>query len=90
MVVTYQTGCRPQESLRVIGEYVDRDTARWIFPQMKSKGKKSPRIIYLNDEAMEISNRLLAISLAAEGAVDLVLFQVDRSATFSRAGTPSG
>jgi integrase len=51
----YQTGCRPQESLRVIGEYVDSKNARWIFPQMKSKGKKSPRIIYLNDEAMAIT-----------------------------------
>ena len=26
---------------------------------MKSKGKKSPRIIYLNDASLEISNRLL-------------------------------
>lgn len=58
LVTTYQTGCRPQESLRVVGEYVDSKNARWIFPQMKSKGKKSPRIIYLNDEAMAISNRL--------------------------------
>ena len=59
LVTTYQTGCRPQESLRVIGEYVDVKNARWVFPQAKSKGKKSPRIIYLNDSAMEISNRLL-------------------------------
>ena len=59
LVATYQTGCRPQESLRVIGEYVDSKNARWIFPQMKSKGKKSPRIIYLNDEAMAISDRLV-------------------------------
>lgn len=66
MVVTYQTGCRPQESLRVIGEYVDTANARWIFPQMKSKGKKSPRIIYLNDEALDTSNRLLAESPTGE------------------------
>ena len=59
LVTTYQTGCRPQESLRVVGEYVDAKNARWIFPQMKSKGKKSPRIIYLNDSALDISNRLL-------------------------------
>ena len=59
LITTYQTGCRPQESLRVIGKYVDRKNARWIFPQIKSKGKKSPRIIYLNDSALEISNRLL-------------------------------
>ena len=60
LITTYQTGCRPQESLRVVGEYVDTTHARWIFPQTKSKGKKSPRIIYLNDSALEISNRLLA------------------------------
>lgn len=58
LMTTYQTGCRPQESLRVIGEYVDPKNARWIFPQTKSKGKKSPRIIYLNDTALKISNRL--------------------------------
>lgn len=49
---------RPQESLQVIGDYVDAKNARWIFPPMKSKGKKSPRIIYLNDAAMAISTRL--------------------------------
>lgn len=58
LVTTYQTGCRPQESLRVIGDYFDAKNARWIFPQMKSKGKKSPRIIYLNDEALAICSRL--------------------------------
>ncbi len=58
LIATYQTGCRPQESLRVVGEYVDDKNARWIFPQMKSKGKKSPRIIYLNDTALAISSRL--------------------------------
>lgn len=58
LVTTYQTGCRPQESLRVVAEYFDAKNARWIFPQMKSKGKKSPRIIYLNDEAMAICRRL--------------------------------
>ena len=58
LVTTYQTGCRPQESLRVVSDYVDTKNARWVFPQNKSKGKKSPRIIYLNDEALSISNRL--------------------------------
>jgi len=59
LVTTYQTGCRPQESLRVVAEWVDVKQARWIFPQMKSKGKKSPRIIYLNDTAMAICTRLI-------------------------------
>jgi integrase len=59
LIATYQTGCRPQESLRVLGEYLDDKNARWIFPQLKSKGKKSPRIIYLNDTALAISSRLI-------------------------------
>lgn len=57
-VTTYQTGCRPQESLRVVADWLDSENARWIFPQKESKGKKSPRIIYLNDVALAISKRL--------------------------------
>lgn len=60
LVTTYLTGCRPQESLRVITDWVDAKHGRWVFPQKKSKGKKSPRIVYLNDEALEITTRLLA------------------------------
>lgn len=59
LVTTYQTGCRPQESLRVIADWVDVKHGRWVFPSKKSKGKKSPRIIYLNDEAMSISRQLV-------------------------------
>ena len=59
LVTTYQTGCRPQESLRVVADWVDKKNARWVFPQKESKGKKSPRIIYLNDVALAISKRLL-------------------------------
>ena len=58
LVTTYQTGCRPQESLRVVGDWVDVKNARWVFPQKESKGKKSPRIVYLNDEALSICRRL--------------------------------
>jgi len=59
LVTTYQSGCRPQESLRVVADWVDVKNARWVFPSKKSKGKKSPRIIYLNDLALSISIRLL-------------------------------
>lgn len=59
LVVTYQTGCRPQESLRLQADYVDLKNARWVFPQQKSKGKKAPRIIYLNDEALSITRKWL-------------------------------
>ena len=60
LITTYQTGCRPQESLRVMAGYVDLQNARWVFPTSKSKGKKSPRIIYLNETALAITRRLLA------------------------------
>ena len=43
LIVTYQTGVRPQESLRVTGEFVDVEHARWVFPEKKAKGKKAPR-----------------------------------------------
>ncbi len=59
LITTYQTGCRPQESLRVIADWVDGKNGRWVFPQEKSKGKKSPRIIYLNDVALSISQQLV-------------------------------
>lgn len=64
--VTYQTGCRPQESLRLQADYVDLKNARWVFPQQKSKGKKSPRIIYLNDAALAITSRLLEENASEE------------------------
>ena len=66
LVTTYQTGCRPQESLRVTAEYVDLPNARWVFPQSESKGKRSPRIIYLTEPALEITKRLVKQQPEAE------------------------
>ena len=54
VIVTWETGCRPQESLRVEARHVDLANQRWIFPQKESKGKRAPRIVYLNDKALEI------------------------------------
>jgi integrase len=59
MVTTYHTGCRPQESRRVTARYVEIDQARWVFPYTKSKGKKVPRVVYLDDTAYAITKRLL-------------------------------
>ena len=56
--VTYLCGCRPQESLIVIAEYVDEKYSRWIFPISKAKGKQAPRIVYLTEPAMEIVSAL--------------------------------
>ena len=50
----------------MISTYVDLKNARWVFPCQKSKGKKSPRIIYLNDKAFSITQRLLETSPSGE------------------------
>ncbi|MEZ5944369.1 MAG: tyrosine-type recombinase/integrase [Planctomycetaceae bacterium] len=59
MNVTWLTGCRPQESLIVEAQHVDVANQRWIFRTSESKGKKVSRVVYLNDEAMEIVTRLM-------------------------------
>ena len=55
--VTWDTGCRPQESLRVEARHVDMVHQRWIFPTTEAKGKRQPRVIYLSAAAMEITKR---------------------------------
>lgn len=59
LIVTWETGCRPQESLRVEARHVDTVNQRWIFPQKEAKGKKAPRVVYLSKEALEITKRLM-------------------------------
>lgn len=59
VIITWETGCRPQELLRVEARHVDRGRKRWVFPTQESKGKRKPRIVYLTDTAMEITERLL-------------------------------
>ena len=55
--VAYLTGCRPQELLKVSAVHFECDNARWVFPQDQAKGKRAPRIIYLVEEALEITIR---------------------------------
>ncbi len=57
MVATYTTGCRPQESLRLQSRHVDLENKRWLFPQSEEKNKRQPRIVYLSDEALEITHK---------------------------------
>ena len=59
LIVTWETGCRPQESLRVESRHVDLVNARWVFPASEAKGGKDLRIIYLTPNAMEITRRLM-------------------------------
>ncbi|HEX6964098.1 MAG TPA: site-specific integrase [Lacipirellula sp.] len=58
--VTYECGCRPQESLRVESRHVDLERRRWIFPASESKTKSMPRVVYLPESATEITRRLVA------------------------------
>jgi integrase len=59
--VTWETGCRPQESLAVEARHVDLVNSRWFFPPDESKGEQWPRIVYLTDRALEITKRLLEL-----------------------------
>jgi integrase len=58
LTVTWETGCRPQESLRVEARHLDPAGERWIFPPSESKGRKTPRVVYLTPKAAEICGRL--------------------------------
>ncbi len=57
VVATWETGCRPQESLRVEARHVELRHQRWVFPKSESKGKREPRVIYLSETALEITRR---------------------------------
>jgi integrase len=59
LMVTWETACRPQESLVVEARHVDLDNARWIFPADEAKGEVWPRIVYLPEPALEITKRLM-------------------------------
>jgi integrase len=58
VITTWETGCRPQESLRVEARHVDLTHRRWIIPKRESKTKRLTRVVYLNDKALEITARL--------------------------------
>ena len=57
--VTWETGCRPQESLRVEARHVDLVNQRWVFPESESK-TDLPRVVYLTDQALAITKKLTA------------------------------
>lgn len=50
----WQTGARPQEARILEALHVDLQLRRVVLPTSKSKGKKAPRVIYLDDAAFEI------------------------------------
>jgi len=59
LIVTYETACRPQESLRVEARHVDLQHARWVFPPREAKNKTQPRIVYLSEHALKVSKQLM-------------------------------
>lgn len=59
LIVSWETGCRPQESLIVEAHHVDLKNSRWIFERHNSKGKKRQRVVYLTETAAEITSRLM-------------------------------
>ena len=54
VMLTWETGCRPQESVRIEARHVDVARQRIVFPKAEAKGKRKPRIIYLTQIALEI------------------------------------
>ena len=59
LCISYETGCRPQESLAVEARHVDLVNQRWVFPASESK-TDAPRIVYLSDVALAITKRRMA------------------------------
>jgi integrase len=59
LLVTWETACRPQESLIVEARHVDLENDRWVFPADEAKGEQWPRVIYLTDIALDITRRLM-------------------------------
>jgi len=57
--VTWETGCRPQESLRVEARHVQLATNRWVFPESEGKGNMG-RAVYLTDSAAKITGKLVS------------------------------
>jgi integrase len=55
LTVTYETGCRPQESLRVEARHVDIAKCRWVFPPSEAKTKSMPRVVYMTERAAAIT-----------------------------------
>jgi integrase len=61
LCIAWETGARPQEIVAVEARHVDLANGRWVFPIQESKGKAFPRIVYLNDGALAITRRLVAV-----------------------------
>jgi len=61
LVTAWETGARPQEIVAVEARHFDAANARWVFPAEESKGKRFPRVVYLNEAALGITRRLAGL-----------------------------
>ena len=59
LITAIETGARPQELLAVESRHDDVKYRRWVFAPGETKTKKYPRVIYLTDEPMAITRRLM-------------------------------
>ena len=58
LTILWETGCRPQEAVRVEARHFQPELRRWVFSKEESKGKKHERVVYLNDAAFELTKKL--------------------------------
>lgn len=58
-VVSWETGCRPQEWLRVEAHNVDLANSRWVFKEGEGKVAATSvvRVVYLTERAVAITRR---------------------------------
>src|SRR5262245_3115075 len=59
LIAAWETGARPQELVAVEARHVDLAMNRWRFPAEESKGKQFERVIYLTEQVVEITRRLM-------------------------------
>ncbi|MGM0488160.1 MAG: tyrosine-type recombinase/integrase [Planctomycetota bacterium] len=59
LTVAWETGARAQELLRVEARHVDLQGNRWVFSPEEEKMCRMPRVVYLTDQAMGMTRRLM-------------------------------
>jgi integrase len=57
MTFLWETGCRPQEARIMEARHVDLRNGVVVFPPSEAKGKTHPRVVFLNDAALDILSR---------------------------------
>lgn len=58
MEFMWETGCRPQEARQLEARHVDLKNGVAVFPPSESKGKRHPRVLFLNETALKILKRV--------------------------------